>query len=105
VPNTRSAVDSIACSTPSAVNGLGSPDPPARRDKPVTCVVRRAMVVMSRVEVPTSSAVMYVPPRRSTVSPKSSSTARRRLASSSSPGRRTITPLPPPSGRPATADL
>jgi hypothetical protein len=56
-PNARSAVASIACRTPSAVYGLGSPEPPARRDRPETCDVALAITVMSRVEVPTSSAV------------------------------------------------
>jgi hypothetical protein len=57
-PNARSHVAWIACRTPSAVNGLGSPDPPRRRLRPLTCAVARAIVVMSRADVPTSSAVM-----------------------------------------------
>ena len=48
----------MADSTPSAVNGLGSPEPPIRRDSPATLRVRCAITRMSRLEVPTSSAVM-----------------------------------------------
>ncbi len=103
--NTRSQQARIADSTPSAVNGLGSPEPPCRRGSPATCSVRCAITRMSRLEVPTSSAVMYRPPSDSTVSPKSSSAAVRRSEDRTSPGAVMITPLPPPSGRSATADL
>jgi len=57
-PKTRSQLTRIAVSTPSAVQGLGSPDPPRLRDSPVTCGVIEAMTSMSRADVPTSSAVM-----------------------------------------------
>ena len=57
-PKTRSQQTRIAASTPSAVHGLGSPDPPRRRDSPVTWLVVDAMTSMSRDDVPTSSAVM-----------------------------------------------
>ena len=62
------------------------------------------MTSMSAAEVPTSSAVTYAPPSWSTVSPKSSSAAARRSGERASP-RSMITPFPPPSGSPATADL
>ena len=58
LPKARSQVARIAASTPSAVNGLGSPEPPRDRTRPVTCRVRCAITVMSRDDVPTSSAVM-----------------------------------------------
>ena len=57
-PKTRSQQTPIAVSTPSAVHGLGSPEPPRRRDSPVTWFVVDAMTSMSRADVPTSSAVM-----------------------------------------------
>ena len=105
-PKTRSQHTPIAAWTPSAVHGLGSPDPPRRRDSPVTWRVAEAMTSMSRADVPTSSAVMYAPSSASTASPKSrSASARRpRRAGESGSGARMM-PLPPPSGRPATADL
>ena len=56
--NTRSQQARIAASTPSAVYGLGSPEPPCPRGRPATCSVRCAITFMSRLEVPTSSAVM-----------------------------------------------
>src|SRR5919108_625623 len=58
VPSARSTEASTAVSTPSAVNGLGSPEPPRERASPETCAVPSAITVMSRAEVPTSSAVM-----------------------------------------------
>jgi len=57
-PSARSHDASTAASTHSAVNGLGSPDPPRARARPDTWRVPSAMTVMSRDEVPTSSAVM-----------------------------------------------
>ena len=57
-PKARSTEASTAASTPSAVYELGSPDPPRARESPDTCAVPRAMTVMSRADVPTSSAVM-----------------------------------------------
>ena len=57
-PKACSHETSIATWTPSAVHGDGSPEPPRRRDRPVTFCVCWAMTVMSRADVPTSSAVM-----------------------------------------------
>ena len=57
LPNTRSQATRMAASTPSAVHGLGSPEPPRSTASPVTCVVASAIVCMSGSEVPTSSAV------------------------------------------------
>ena len=59
---------------------------------------------MSLADVPTSSAVTYLPrsrrpSRRSRAAPPCAGARRARRRGS------TITPLPPPSGRPATADL
>ena len=56
-PHTRSAATRIAVSTPSAVHGLGSPEPPRASASPATCSVRSAITVMSPSDVPTSSAV------------------------------------------------
>jgi len=56
-PKTRSQQTAIAASTPSAVQGLGSPEPPRARVRPVTWLVVVAIVSMSRDAVPTSSAV------------------------------------------------
>ena len=47
----------IAASTPIAVNGLGSPEPPWSRGSPTTCSVRSPITTMSAGDVPTSSAV------------------------------------------------
>ncbi len=57
LPVARSSAARTAASTPSAVNGLGSPEPPRRRESPATWSVCSAITVMSRLEVPTSSAV------------------------------------------------
>jgi hypothetical protein len=57
-PKTRSQQTRIAVSTPSAVHGLGSPEPPWWRERPDTWLVTDAMSCMSRDDVPTSSAVM-----------------------------------------------
>ena len=57
VPNASAHETSIATCTPSAVHGDGSPEPPLRRERPLTCEVCPAMTVMSRAAVPTSSAV------------------------------------------------
>ena len=57
VPQTRSQVTRIAVSTPSAVHGLGSPEPPRSSASPATCSVCSAITVMSASDVPTSSAV------------------------------------------------
>ena len=57
-PKTRSQQTSIAVCTPSAVHGLGSPEPASRRERPVTWLVDSEIVAMSRDDVPTSSAVM-----------------------------------------------
>ena len=46
----------IACSTPTAVTGEGSPDPPSDTSTPVTHGVTSAMASMSAVVAPTSSA-------------------------------------------------
>ena len=46
----------IACSTPTAVTGEGSPDPPRATSTPVTQGVTSAMASMSAVVAPTSSA-------------------------------------------------
>ena len=106
LPNTRSQATRMAASTPSAVDGLGSPEPPRSTASPVTCWVTSAIVRMSGSEVPTSSAVRYAPSSIWTVSPKSSSTSRRASPSGVGvPMGSMITPLPPPSGSPATADL
>ena len=58
VPKTRSQQTRIATSTPSAVHGLGSPEPPRRRERPLTWLVVEEITSMSRDDVPTSSAVM-----------------------------------------------
>ena len=72
----------------------------------MTWLVISAMVSMSGSDVPTSSAVRYAPSSISTVSAKSSSTARRSSPSGAAlPSGSMITPLPPPSGSPATADF
>ena len=47
----------MAASTPRAVTGLGSPEPPDSTGRPTTCEVRSPITVMSAVPVPTSSAV------------------------------------------------
>jgi hypothetical protein len=105
-PKTRSQATRIAASTPIAVHGLGSPEPPLSTASPDTWLVTSAIVRMSGSDVPTSSAVMYAPPSASTVSPKSSSTLRRSSpVGGLVPVGSAITPLPPPSGSPATADL
>ena len=57
VPHTRSQATWIASWTPSAVHGLGSPEPPRSTARPVTWRVPSAITVMSASEVPTSSAV------------------------------------------------
>ena len=57
-PKARWQVARIAASTPSAVKGLGSPEPPRLRARPATWAVCCAITAMSRLEVPTSSAVM-----------------------------------------------
>ena len=90
----------IAASTPAAVYGLGSPTPPCSGGSPTTCSVRVRISSMSAGLVPTSSAAMYCPPSDSTLSARSSS-----IASRSTSGSIAITLLPPPSGRPAAADL
>ena len=103
-PNARSQLASTAAWTPSAVYGDGSPEPPRDCARPLTCFVASAITVMSRDDVPTSSAVMYAPFTASTVSPKSSRTSRR-ARPCGGPSRSMITPLPPPSGSPAQAAL
>ena len=106
LPKTRSHATRIAASTPSAVHGLGSPEPPRSTASPVTWRVASAIVCMSGSEVPTSSAVRYAPSSMSTVSPKSRRRSRRASPSGTAvPAGSMITPLPPPSGSPATADL
>ncbi len=86
--------------------GSGRPTRRASRERPQTCAVAsrddrhvrgRGADVLGRDVRGRRGA------RRS--SPKSRSASRRRSASSSVPGGRTMTPLPPPRGRPATADL
>ncbi len=57
MPKARSQQATIAASTPNAVHGLGSPEPPWRLGRPLTWRVTWAMACMSRVDVPTSSAV------------------------------------------------
>ena len=57
LPKTRSQATLMAASTPSAVHGLGSPEPPRPVFSPVTCAVTSAITSMSGSEVPTSSAV------------------------------------------------
>jgi hypothetical protein len=56
-PNACAQVVLIATSTPSAVNGLGSPEPPRLVARPETCLVVSAITGMSRLPIPTSSAV------------------------------------------------
>ena len=51
------ARDAIAAATPSAVHGLGSPEPPRSRGEAGDVAVRSAITSMSASEVPTSSAV------------------------------------------------
>ncbi len=57
MPQIASHVTRIAASTPSAVHGLGSPEPPRSTARPATWSVRSAITVMSPSDVPTSSAV------------------------------------------------
>jgi hypothetical protein len=57
-PKVSLAQARIAASTPSAVNGLGSPEPPSPGGRPVTWRVRSRIVTRSDGEIPTSSAVM-----------------------------------------------
>ena len=107
VPQTRSHVTRIAVSTPSAVHGLGSPEPPRSSASPATWSVCSAITVMSasrRADVLGGDVARRRAGRR--VSPKSSSASRRAPASGGgAPAGSMITPLPPPSGSPATADL
>ena len=58
MPHTRSHATRTASWTPSAVQGLGSPELPRSTASPVTWRVFSAITVMSASEVPTSSAVM-----------------------------------------------
>jgi hypothetical protein len=104
VPKARSTLASSAARTPRAVAGEGSPEPPRERARPLTWPVVWAITLMSRDDVPTSSAVMYAPSMAAMASAKSVRTARR-ARPVGGPSGSMITPLPPPSGRPATAAL
>ena len=55
-PSRARNVARMLCSTPQAVTGDGSPDPPADSRTPVTQGVTWAIASMSAVEAPTSSA-------------------------------------------------
>ena len=99
------AATRTAASTPSAVHGLGSPEPPRSTASPVTW------------RVPRRSSACRAPrcrrPRRSGTRPRACRRSRRSRAAgrggrrprAAVPAGSMITPLPPPSGSPATADL
>ncbi len=87
--------------TPQAVIGEGSPEPPRATGRPVMCCVRVATSSASSVVVPTSSAARYEPFRRS-MNPPSATNLAGVLSVRGSP---TTTVLPPPSGKPASEFL
>ena len=86
-PNARSQAARIAASTPRAVNGLGSPEPPRLRASPATCAVRcgdHAHVAAGGAHVLGGDVAALSDSHRSA---KSSRAARRRRADSE-PARR-----------------